>query len=130
MFSDHMRKIDSTSGRTLLLVAAILVIVCQLVAMVVVTGGQVKKAELRESNLSFQRSAVARCFEVNTRFDRSSCLQQANADLAKTVPNADVAIASSDQTGDTQESLWVRLQTGAFGAAPQATRGLMPVAFN
>ena len=130
MFSDHMRKVDNTSGRTLLLVAAILVIVCQLVAMVMVAGGQVKKAELRESNLSFQRFAVARCFEVNTRFDRSSCLQQADADLAKAVPNADVASASIDQTGDTQKSPWATLQGGAPGAAPQVTRGLMPVAFN
>lgn len=130
MFSDHLRKVDNTSGRTLLLVAAALVIACQLVAMALVAEGQVKKAEVRESQLSFQRTATARCFEVNGRYDRQSCLEQANADLARAEPAAAFATASIDTTDAAQESLWARLQVNAFGASPQASRGLMPVAFN
>ncbi len=130
MFSDHIRKVDNASGRTLLLVAAGLVIVCQLVAMALVAEGQVKKAEVRESQLSFQRTATARCFETNSRFDRQSCLDQANADLARSDPAAALATASVDTPDAAQESLWARLQVNPFGASPQATRGLMPVAFN
>lgn len=52
MLSDHLKKIDRTSSRNLFLIASVLVIVCQLVAMALVAGSQVQRAELRESRLT------------------------------------------------------------------------------
>lgn len=130
MFSDHLRKVDHTSGRTLLLIAAALVIVCQLVAMALVADGQVKKAELRESQLNFQRVALARCFEVNTRPDRHSCMQQASADTNNSAPATGFVSASADTTDEVPSGRWSGTQANAFGATPQATRGLISVAFN
>ncbi len=76
MFSDHLQKLDRISGRSLFLMAGGLVIACQLVAMVMVADEQVRKAELRDSQLSSQRAAIARCFEGNTRAERQSCMLQ------------------------------------------------------
>ena len=130
MFSDHMRKIDTTSGRTLLMLAAVLVIVCQLIAMALVADGQVKKADLRESNLNSQRMAMARCFEVNPRFDRDSCLQQASVDTASAVPEGRVVSVLRDTPDEMPPKRWSGTQASAFGDSPQVTRSLMPVAFN
>ena len=77
MFSDHLPKIDRVSGRSLFLVAGGLVIACQLGAMVLVAGEQVKKAEMRDSQQSVQRAAIAKCFEGNTRAARQECMLQA-----------------------------------------------------
>ena len=63
MFSDHLQKIDHASGKTMLLIAAGLVIVCQLVAMVLVSQGQVEKAQAREANQASARAATAWCVE-------------------------------------------------------------------
>ncbi|MES2192226.1 MAG: hypothetical protein V4454_19070 [Pseudomonadota bacterium] len=76
MFSDHLQKPDRISGSKLLLMAGGLVIACQLVAMVMVAGEQVKKAEMRDSRQSLQRAAIAQCFEANTRAERQSCMLQ------------------------------------------------------
>lgn len=77
MFSDHLPKIDRVSGRSLFLMAGGLVIVCQLAAMVLVAGEQVRKAELRDSQQSVQRAAIAKCFEGTTRAARQDCMLQA-----------------------------------------------------
>lgn len=77
MFSDHLPKIDRVSGRSLFLMAGGLVIVCQLAAMVLVAGEQVKKAELRDAQHSQQRAAIAKCFEGTTRAARQECMLQA-----------------------------------------------------
>ena len=76
MLADQFQKIERTSSRNLLLIAAGLVIICQLVAMAMVADGQVKKAELREAQIAAQNVALANCFETSPRFDRSSCMQQ------------------------------------------------------
>jgi hypothetical protein len=73
MFSDHLRKIDNASGKTLLLIAAGLVIVCQLVAMVLVAQGQVDKAYVREASQASERSAVAWCIETSYGAELKSC---------------------------------------------------------
>lgn len=80
MFSDHMRKSDTTVVRSLLLFGGALVIVCQLLAMAVLADGQVKKAELRESQLTAQRGAMVKCFETSTGFEGYGCLADAYAD--------------------------------------------------
>jgi hypothetical protein len=75
MFSDHLQKIDRSSGRTLFFVAGALVMVCQLVALGMVADGQVKKAQLRDSQLSSQRTAIAQCFENTFDPARSHCVR-------------------------------------------------------
>ena len=76
MFSDHLQKIDRSSGRNLFVIAGALVILCQLVAMAIVADGQVKKAELRESQMTSQRVALAQCFENTFGSARSSCMRE------------------------------------------------------
>ena len=63
MFSDHLRIIDEAPGKTLLFIAAGLVIVCQLVAMVLVSGSQVEKAQLRDASHASAMVARAWCIE-------------------------------------------------------------------
>jgi hypothetical protein len=80
MFSDHLPKIDQASGRTLFVIAGALVMGCQLVAMVVVADGQVKKAEARESLTQSQRLVVAQCFENVKGAELASCKTQVYSD--------------------------------------------------
>lgn len=79
MFSDHLTKIDHTSGKTLLLIAAALVIVCQLVAMVLVSQGQVEKAQVRVATQASQRTSTAWCLETNRGADLRGCTTQQSA---------------------------------------------------
>ena len=65
MISDHFQKVDVISNRTLFLLAGGLVIVCQLVAMAVVSDGQVKKAQLRNLGIASQQTAFAQCLEAS-----------------------------------------------------------------
>ncbi len=66
MFSDYLSKIDQASAKTLLLIAAGLVVVCQLVAMVMVANGQVEKAQLREASHANARAATAWCIQSSS----------------------------------------------------------------
>lgn len=77
MFSDHLKPVEEAPAKTLLGVAACLVILCQLVAMVIVVDGQVRKAELRDAGYVTQRVAVAQCIESTVGFARQACLQDA-----------------------------------------------------
>lgn len=79
MFSDHMQKIDTMRYKTMLGVAACLVILCQLIAMVLVVDGQVKKAEVRDTSLGSQRTAIAQCNETSPAAARQRCIEQATA---------------------------------------------------
>lgn len=65
MFSDHLRKIDQAPHKTLLLAASGLVIVCQLVAMALVAGEQVQKAQMRGDSDASRQAAVASCVEAS-----------------------------------------------------------------
>ena len=95
MLSKQFQKIERTSSRNLFLIAAGLVIVCQLVAMALVADGQVKKASLREAQISAQNVALASCFETGSRFDRSNCMRQLQADN----PSAAINTMASDGAG-------------------------------
>lgn len=91
MFSDHFRKIDEVPARTLLLIAAGLVIVCQLVAMVMVTGGQVEKAQLREASQASARAASVWCIETShgaalRECDPGASSFSAQSDVDQTIP--------------------------------------------
>ena len=76
MFSDHIQKIDRSSGKKLLLIAGGLVIVCQLVAMVLVAQGQVEKAQAREVSQASQRTATAWCVETSLGAELRGCATQ------------------------------------------------------
>lgn len=93
MLPDQAQKTDIFSGRNLFFMAAGLVMVCQLAAMGLVAGDQVKKAELRNSRLSLQRVAIARCFEFNSRAERQDCMLQARDDTFNGTQFADNAKA-------------------------------------
>ena len=67
MFSDHLQKIDEVPYKTLLGVAAGLVILCQLIAMVLVVDGQVEKAQVRDLRYASEQMAIARCSEPGSR---------------------------------------------------------------
>ena len=87
MFSDHLQKIDHTSGKTLFLIAAGLVIVCQLVAMVLVSMGQVQKAQSRDLSQASARAAMAWCVESSWGDELKDCTRAPPSSSA--LPNAD-----------------------------------------
>ncbi len=95
MFFDHLKKIDHMPYRTMLGLAACLVILCQLVAMVLVVDGQVRKAKARDSSLGSQRLAIAQCNEASSAAARQSCIQQT---IAASSPPHDPEAATQVQT--------------------------------
>ncbi len=80
MFSDHLRKVDEAPTKTLLLIAAGLVIVCQLVAMVLVADGQVEKAQMREASQASARAATAWCVESSRGAALRECDRPSTSD--------------------------------------------------
>ena len=80
MFSHHLPKIDQTVGRNLFVIAGALVMACQLLVMVVVADGQVKKAESRELQMQSQRQVVAQCLERARGAELSTCTTPAYSD--------------------------------------------------
>jgi hypothetical protein len=115
MFSDHLSKIDEVPSRMLFLVAAGLVVLCQLVAMVMVVNGQVSMAQVRDSSRVFERTAIKQCMESSLGATRHSCMQQVKA------ANAPVQDWQSSQAlADTEES-----DITALPANP--VQGLLPV---
>lgn len=90
MFSDRFRQIDGVPARVLLLIAAGLVIVCQLVAMVMVTGGQVEKAQLREASQASARAATVSCIESSHGAALRECDPDASSFSAQ--PDVDQSI--------------------------------------
>jgi hypothetical protein len=88
MFSDHLRKIEEAPAKTLLLIAAGLVIFCQLVAMVLVADGQVAKAELREASQASARAATAWCIQNSSGTDLRNCDRASSAVSAQ--PGLDI----------------------------------------
>lgn len=80
MFSDHVPKIGHTNGRNVFVIAGALLIFCQLVAMVFVADGQVKKAELRANQLQNERMFVAQCLENVKGVAVSTCTDHGSSD--------------------------------------------------
>ena len=66
------------------MIAAGLLIVCQLVAMTMVVGGQVEKAQLREASQASARAALAECIESS----RGAAVRDCDR----------ISISSADQT--------------------------------
>jgi len=88
MFSDHLRKFDEMPYKTLLVVAAGLVILCQLTALAFVADSQVAKAKLRESQRTAQMQAIAQCMETSAGAARHNCMQQVRIAAGSSEPPA------------------------------------------
>lgn len=122
MFSDHLPKIERASNRHLWLLAAALVIVCQLIAMALVAREQVSKAELRRALSASVRVAVVRCLESAASATLNSCLLQAHAQ--ETAPAEDYS-GTTVARGDGTDSQAQAVHTTALSLI----QGLMPVSF-
>lgn len=95
MFSDHLKTIDALPAKKLLFVAGGLVLVGQLVAMGMVVGSQVEKAQLRQASQASIQSAMTSCAETRHGLALRDCTQ-----LASTPTDADQVIdASLPQAG-------------------------------
>ena len=79
MFSEQLKPIDKMSDNTLLLLAAGLVLVCLLVAMALVAGGQVEKAELRQLGEANFQSALATCLQSRQGSALGDCARLASS---------------------------------------------------
>jgi hypothetical protein len=118
MFSDHLPKIDEVPSRVLFLVAAGLVILCQLVAMAMVVDGQVSMAQVRDALRISERAAINLCMESSLGAARHDCMQQAQA------ANAPAPDGQGTQAlADTEES-----DITALPASP--VQGLLPASFS
>jgi hypothetical protein len=73
MFSDHLEIVDKLPTKKMFLVAAVLVLVCQLAAMVLVADGQVEKAQSRQASRASFQAALATCFEHSRGADLKTC---------------------------------------------------------
>ena len=72
MFSDHWRKLTRFPQVGLMMLAAGLVGVCQLLAMVLVGGNPLQNTGLRD----LQQVALADCIQRSTSASRHSCIRQ------------------------------------------------------
>lgn len=121
MFSDHLPKIDEVPSRILFMVAAGLVLLCQLAAMALVVDGQVNLAQVRNALRISERSAVIHCMESSLGATRHSCIEQANAANALAL---DGPVNHGTQAlADTEESDITALPTGPV-------QGFIPAAFS
>ena len=96
MFSDHMPKIEEMPYKKLLLIAAGLVILCQLAAMAFVAESQVAKAKERDSQRRTELMAISQCMETSAGAARSQCVQQARVVL----PVGEDNVPGPNQCGD------------------------------
>ena len=88
MFSDYLKKIDEAPYKTLLWVAAGLVLVCQLAAFAFVADGQVTKARIRDFQRNAEIQAIAQCMDNAAGPARQSCIQQARVVASSSLPPA------------------------------------------
>ena len=76
MFSDHLQKMNHFPKINLLVAAAGLVMVCELVALALVADHQVKQANVRDLQRAAQQVAMADCVERSTGASRHGCIRQ------------------------------------------------------
>lgn len=91
MFSEHLRKFDEMPYKTLLWVAAALVILCQLAGVAFVADAQVAKAKARDDQRRAELVAIAHCMEARAGAARNSCIQQARVVVAASPPATESA---------------------------------------
>lgn len=119
MFSNHLPKISRTPSQYIFSGVGLLLVIGLLMGIATVASGQVKKAELRESMLASQRTAVMQCLETQLGAALNSCIVQANAapDSGNTVTTL------ADNSGGFTRASVVSLGNGNG-------KGMIPVAFS
>lgn len=88
MFSNCLQKFDEMPYKTLLWVAAGLVLVCQLAAIGFVADEQVTKAKIRDFQRQTEMQAIAQCIENAAGPARQNCIQQAHVVAGSSLPPA------------------------------------------
>jgi hypothetical protein len=97
MFSDHVKKPSRFPQAGLLVMAAGLVIVCQLIAMAMVADRQVQRAGVRDLQRVTQQLALSDCIQRSTGATRHICVRQSQQDAYVKDVNSgatEIAIAS------------------------------------
>ena len=92
MFSSHLPKMHTVPREYIFAGAGLLLVVTMLVGIAMVASGQVRKAELRESQLASQRTAMVSCLETLGGAELNKCIIQAQAgpdDASRTTTLAD-----------------------------------------
>lgn len=117
MFSSHLPKVHTVPREYIFAGAGLLLVVGLLVGIAMVASGQVKKAELRESMLASQRTAVVQCMETLGGAELNKCMIQAQAS-PELVARTTTTLA--DNSASFSRSLAV--STGS-------SQGFIPVAF-
>lgn len=79
MFSSHLPKVHSIPREYIFAGVGLLLVVGMLMGIAKVASGQVQKAELRESVLASQRTAMVQCMETLGGTALNKCIIQAQA---------------------------------------------------
>ena len=90
MFSEQLKPVNKISGNKMLFLAAVLAFVFLLVAMVLVAGGQVQKAEDRQLSQANFQAAFAICLQSRQGPALGDCVSLASsaADMKEAEPRA------------------------------------------
>jgi len=80
MFSSHLPKMNTVPREYLFAGIGLVIVISLLVGIASVASAQVRKAELRDSMLASQRSAMASCVATLGGVELNKCLIQARAE--------------------------------------------------
>lgn len=103
------------------MVAAGLVLLCQLAAMALVVDGQMNLAQVRDALRISQRTAVIHCMESSLGSTRHSCIEQATAANA---PAQDGPVNPGTQ------ALAITEESDITALPPGSAQAFMPAAFS
>ncbi len=135
MFSDRLKKFDDMPYKTLLWVAAGLVLLCQLVAVGFVADEQVTKARIRDYQRQTEMAAIAQCIEKAAGPARQSCFRQARAMASAAMPPATESAPKAQALADASpDSGGMMASNGASASVSsmmptQPVQGLMGASF-
>lgn len=119
MFSSHLPKVHSIPREYIFAGVGLLLVVGMLMGIAMVASGQVQKAELRESMLASQRTAMVQCMETLGGAELNKCMIQAQA--SPDVVNRTTSLADNGSNGSFSRSLAV---------SAGSSQGFIPVAFS
>lgn len=100
------------------MVAAGLVLLCQLAAMALVVDGQMNLAQVRDALRISQRTAVIHCMESSLGSTRHSCIEQANA------------LAQDGPVNPGTQALAITEESDITALPPGSAQAFMPAAFS
>ncbi len=122
MFSTHMPQVNTVPREYLYLGAGVVLMGSLLAAIAMVAGGEVKKAQARDSLLASQQTAVAYCVETLRGAALSNCVRHARADMYN--DGAKSTLAGNDPAGAGA------VMAGGQARVPADNLGMMPVSFS